>query len=234
MSFPIQVAAVKIFSQSRAPQCLPRILLDKLVKGFLALFFGRKKVRRSRAPRGRNWVRTRAHGRRELSWGLRWHNMGSGFFSLLLRSRSGASWSAPLVHPLTQWLGAAAGADCAWLPVHHGGFWKNFLFYVPFAALFAPGNLDIAFALVSFSPSVFGCCLWSTFLGRVLGSTVDTCFTSGFWRISHIFYVWCTQIVAFLSIPQNGEVCTVDASSCSISSRGSHFESGHYFYELSM
>ena len=69
--------------------------------------------------------------------------MGCGFFSLLLRSKSGASWSAPLVHPLTQWLGAAAGADCAWLPVRHGGFWKNFLFYVPFAALFAPGNLDL-------------------------------------------------------------------------------------------
>ena len=29
-----------------------------------------KKVRRSRAPRGRNWVPSRAHGRRELSWGL--------------------------------------------------------------------------------------------------------------------------------------------------------------------
>ena len=72
------------------------------------------------------------------------------------------------------------------------------------------------------------------FLGRVLGSTVDTCSTRGFWRTSHIFYVWCTQIVAFLSIPQNGEVCTVDASSCSVSSRGSHFESGHYFYELFM
>ena len=95
--------------------------------------------------------------------------MGCGVFSLLLRSKSGASWSAPLVHPLTQWLGAAAGADCAWLPVRHGGFWKNFLFYVPFAALFAPGNLDFAFALVSFSPSVFGCCLWSTsYSGRVL------------------------------------------------------------------
>ena len=60
--------------------------------------------------------------------------MGCGFFSLLLRSNSGASWSAPLVHPLTQWLGAAAGADCTWLPVSHGGFWKNFLFYVPFVA----------------------------------------------------------------------------------------------------
>ena len=31
--------------------------------------------------------------------------MGCGFFSLLLRSKSGASWSAPLVHPLTKWLG---------------------------------------------------------------------------------------------------------------------------------
>ena len=30
--------AVKIFSQSRAPQRLPRILLDKLVKGFLSNF----------------------------------------------------------------------------------------------------------------------------------------------------------------------------------------------------
>ena len=37
-----------------------------------------------------------------------------------------------------------------------------------------------------------------------------------------------------LSVPQNGEVCTVGASSCSVSSRGSHFESGHYLYKLSM
>ena len=68
----------------------------------------------------------------------------------------------------------------------------------------------------------------------LLSSTVDTCFTGGYWRTSHIFYVRCTQIEAFLSIPQNGEVCTVDASSCSVSSRGSHFESGHYLYELFM
>ena len=40
------------------------------VKGFFALFPTGKKVRRSRAPRGRNWVPSRAHGRRELSWGL--------------------------------------------------------------------------------------------------------------------------------------------------------------------
>ena len=33
-------------------------------QGFSALFPGRKKVQRSRAPRGRNWVPSRAHGRR--------------------------------------------------------------------------------------------------------------------------------------------------------------------------
>ena len=40
LSFLIEVVAVKIFSQSRAPQRLPRIFLDKLVKGFFALFPG--------------------------------------------------------------------------------------------------------------------------------------------------------------------------------------------------
>ena len=96
----------------------------------------------------------------------------------LLRSKSGAFWSAPLVYPLAQWPGAAAGADCAWLPVRHGGFWKNFLFYVPFTALFAPGNLDFAFALgVSVLPLEY-----VVFGTRVLlGSTVDTCSTRGFW-----------------------------------------------------
>ena len=69
-SFPIQVEVVKIFTQSRPPQRLPRILLDKLVKGFFALFTTGKKVRISRAPRGRNWVPSRAHGRCEFSWGL--------------------------------------------------------------------------------------------------------------------------------------------------------------------
>ena len=50
----------------------------------------------------------------------------------------------------------------------------------------------------------------------------------------HIFSVRCTQTLGVLSIPQNGEVCTVDASSCGVSSRVSHFESGHYLCELSM
>ena len=155
--------------------------------------------------------------------------MVCGFFSLLLRSKSGASWSASLVHPLTQ---------CAWPPVSHGGFWKNFLFYVPIVALFALGNLDFAFALVSFSPSVFGCCLRSTSYFR------DACFAwfnSGYlFHGRHLAnFTYFLRAVhsdpwRSLSIPQNGEVCTVDASSCSVSSRGSHFESGHYLYELSI
>ena len=82
-SFLIQVEVFKIFSQSRVPQCLLRFLLDKLVttqqehnnnKGFFAPFPKIKKVRRSRAPRGRNCLRTRAHGRRRLMkrpWCLR-------------------------------------------------------------------------------------------------------------------------------------------------------------------
>ena len=52
------------------------------------------------------------------------------------------------------WVLVGGGADCAWvLLVSYGGFWKNFLFYVAAVALFALGNLDFAFALVSFSPS---------------------------------------------------------------------------------
>ena len=84
---------------------------------------------------------------------------------------------------------SAAGADCAWLPVRHGGFWKNFLFFVPFAARFAHGNLDIAFTLVSFSPSVYGCCLEYVVFGTRAWFNSGYMFTRGFWRTSHIFYV---------------------------------------------
>ena len=96
--------------------------------------------------------------------------MRCGFFSLLLRSKSGASWSAPVVHPLTQWLGAAVGADLSWLPVRHG-FWKNFLFYVP--ALPCCSHLEnwtllLRPCIFQLIPA-FGCCLWSTsYSGRVL------------------------------------------------------------------
>ena len=57
------------------------------------------------------------------------------------------------------WVLVRGGADCAWvLLVSYGCFWKNFLFFVAAVALFALGNLDFAFALVSFSLGpVFGC-----------------------------------------------------------------------------
>ena len=47
--------------------------------------------------------------------------------------------------------------------VSHGGFWENFPLLRAFVALFALENLHSpTFALVSFTSSVFGCCLWST------------------------------------------------------------------------
>ena len=52
-------------------------------------------------------------------------------------------------------------------PVSHGGFWKNFLFCVAcLVALFALGNLDFAFALVSFSPSGVRCLVQQWYILR--------------------------------------------------------------------
>ena len=169
-------------------------------------------MQRSGPPRGRNWVPSRAHGRRELSWGhLRWHNMGCDFFSLLLRSKSGASWSAPLVHTLTQWLGAAAGADCARLPVRHGGFWKNFLFYVPLRRAIRTWKSGLCLRpriFQSFGVLGVACGVTSYFRTfALLGSTVDTCSTGGFWRISHIFSVRCTQTRGVYSPFRRMEKC---------------------------
>ena len=93
-----------------------------------------------------------------------------------------ASTSTLVTTVFGEWLWALVrgGADCAWvLLVSYGGFWKNFLFFVAAVALFALGNLDFAFALVSFRLGpVFGCCLWST-------SFRDACaawFNSGYLR----------------------------------------------------
>ena len=83
-----------------------------------------------------------------------WLNTECGVFSLLLRGKSGPLWSAHLVYPLTQWLGAAVGAGCARvLPVSLGGFSKNFLFYVLCCRVVRTWKSGLAFALVSFSPS---------------------------------------------------------------------------------
>ena len=163
------------------------------VKGVFALF-PTGKCEDPAHPGVGTGVRSRAHGRRELSWGLvPWLNTGCVVFSLLLRGKSGALWSAPLVYLLPSGSEQPLAAGCARvLPVSLGGFWKNFLFYVLCVALFALGNLDFAFALISFSPSgvwvlpveyvVFG-------TRALLGSTVDSCSTGGFGTNFSIFYV---------------------------------------------
>ena len=94
--------------------------------------------------------------------------MVCGVSSLLLRGKSGALWSAPLVYPLPKWLGAAAGAGCARVlrSVNLQKLLEDFLIrVVSLLALFALGTRAL------------------------LGSTVDTCSTGGFGRISLIFYV---------------------------------------------
>ena len=97
------------------------------------------------------------------------------------------------------------------LPVSHGGFWKNFLFYVPFAALFA-GSWKSGLRLrprIFLSFGVWVLPLEYVVFGTraLLGSTVDTCSTRGFWRTSHIFSVWSTQIRGVYSPFRRMEKC---------------------------
>ena len=52
------------------------------------------------------------------------------------------------------------------------------------------------------------------------------------WSIFSIFYVGLdSNPEAFFSIRLNGEVCTVDASGCSLFSAACTSKSGHYFYK---
>ena len=102
-------------------------------------------------------------------------------------------WCATTDHGEWLWVLVRGGSDCAWeLLVSYGGFWKNFLFYLAAVALFALGNLDFAFALVSFCLGpVFGCCLWSTSYFR------DACapwFNSGYiiYEIFDEFHIFST------------------------------------------
>ena len=67
--FPDAGGGLQDFSQSRVPQRLLRFLLDKLVMGFFHFSQPEKSAKIPRTQ-GRNWVRSRPHGRRELSWGL--------------------------------------------------------------------------------------------------------------------------------------------------------------------
>ena len=161
---------VKIFSQSTAPQRLLRISLDKLAKGFLALFPGRKKCEDPAHPGVGTGCALELMDAVSLAGVSMVAQHGVRRLLLVAGRQVFASWSAPLVYPLTQWLGAAAGADsagcCQSVMESFGRISSSTCLFV---ALFALGNLDFAFALVSFSPSVFGCCLCSTsyFSGRV-------------------------------------------------------------------
>ena len=88
-------------------------------------------------------------------------------------------------------------------------------------AQFALGNLDFAFAFVSFSPSVFGCCLWSTSYFR---DAYAAWFNSGYIIYGRLwtnfkYFLRCGEL---RSRGVNGEVCTVDAPGCSFYQRVSH------------
>ena len=62
-----------------------------------------------------------------------WWQRGCWCGTQLVADRQQRSWlvRSSLVFTLTQWLGAATGAGCAWvLLVSLGRLWKNFLFHV--------------------------------------------------------------------------------------------------------
>ena len=117
----------------------------------------------------------------------------------LLRHKSGPGWCVLLlVYPLTQWLEqplVQAARGCR-LSVMEAFGQFNLLPLCRAVRTWKSGHFFLA--LVSLSPCpVFGCCLWCAafwiFSGdpacSPLGSTVDTCSSSGFGRILHIFYV---------------------------------------------
>ena len=68
LTFQLRVVRLAIFIKILFLQLVLQICWKRQIKGFFRTFPGRKKVRRSRAPRGQNWARTSAHGLRELSW----------------------------------------------------------------------------------------------------------------------------------------------------------------------
>ena len=118
----------------------------------------------------------------------------------------------------------------------HGGFWKYFLSCVCSRC----SHLKIG----SLS-SVSGCCMWNTdywilgemtwSMGGMLGSTVDKMSATvlSFGRISHIFYVAVDSNSEVSSLRSHAEWRSVLSRCFSLlsSTRCSHLETGHYFYE---
>ena len=70
VDIPVPRGAPRDFHQNPLPAAGSSDLLETANQGVFSTVPSRKKVRRSRAPRGRNWARTSAHGLRELSWCL--------------------------------------------------------------------------------------------------------------------------------------------------------------------
>ena len=68
VDIPAPRGAPRDFHQHPLPAAGSSDLLETANQWVFRTFPGRKKVRRSRAPRGQNWARTSAHGLRELSW----------------------------------------------------------------------------------------------------------------------------------------------------------------------
>ena len=68
VDIPVPRGAPHDFHQNPLPAAGSSDLLETANQGFFRTFPRRKKVQRFRAPRGRNWARTSAHGLRELSW----------------------------------------------------------------------------------------------------------------------------------------------------------------------
>ena len=80
-----------------------QILLDKLVKGFFSLFPTGKKCEDPAHPGVGTGCRVELMDAVSLAGVSMVAQHGvCGVFSLLLRGKSGASWSAPLIYPLTQ------------------------------------------------------------------------------------------------------------------------------------
>ena len=81
---PVPSGGPRDFPQNLHRAGVSSDLPDEANQGFFFCTFprGKKKVRRSRAPRGRNWVRSRAHGRHVLGGLGAWWSRGSTWVRL--------------------------------------------------------------------------------------------------------------------------------------------------------
>ena len=189
------MAADKIFSQSRAPQRLPRISPGQACQGVFSTFHRKKKSAKILRTQG-----SELGARLELMDAVSLAGVSSvaqhGVRLLLLVAeiaRVVLTWSAPLVHPLTPvawsscWCRLCLATSPSWRLLEEFPLlralrrairtWKSGLRLRPRTfQSFGVWVLPLEYV-------VFG-------TRALLDSTVDTCSTRGFWRTSHIFSVW--------------------------------------------